>query len=87
MYQRPESNSYHQEYWSQYPDESEDAHQWLNHFKRPNDISNGDDIKVALIEAENSNDDADNPFVLYSPHHKGSQSQDHLKLRNLIFLI
>lgn len=66
MYQGPEGNTSYQEYWSQYPDESEDTPQWLNHFQRPNDISNGDYTQVALIEEEDSNDDADNPFVLYS---------------------
>ena len=66
MYQGPESSTSYQEYWSQYPDESEDTPQWLNHFQRPNDISNGDDTEVTLIEEEDSNDDGDNPFVLYS---------------------
>lgn len=66
MYQGPESSTSYQEYWSQYPDESEDTPQWLNHFQRSNDISNGDDTEVTLIEEEDSNDDGDNPFVLYS---------------------
>lgn len=66
MYQGPESSTSYQEYWSQYPDKSEDTPQWLNHFQRPNDISNCDDIEVSLIEEEDSNDDGENPFVLYS---------------------
>ena len=66
MYHGPESSASYQEYWSQYLDESEDRPQWLNHFQRPNDISNCDDIEVSLIEEEDSNDDGENPLVLYS---------------------